>query len=135
MAEAGKLVPVPTEQTAQFWRGCARRELRLQQCGDCGRYQFPPQDFCRYCCGARLTWKAVSGRGKVLSWTIVHWSPNPAYAADAPYSLALIQLDEGPRMLTNIIGCPPGPIEIGMQVKVDFEQCGPDILLPKFKVT
>jgi uncharacterized OB-fold protein len=133
MANPGKLIPVPTEETAEFWRGCQQGELRIQRCGDCWRYQFPPQDFCRYCSSVKLAWTAMSGRGKVLSWTIVHWSPNPAYAADAPYSLALIQLEEGPRMLSNIVGCPPGPIQIGMQVKVEFEQCSPQILLPKFR--
>ncbi|HEY2106061.1 MAG TPA: OB-fold domain-containing protein, partial [Candidatus Binataceae bacterium] len=78
-------------------------------------------------------WQVTSGCGKVLSYTIVHWSPNPAYAAAAPYSLALIRLDEGPHMLTNIVGCPPDGVSIGMKVTVVFEQCGLDITLPKFK--
>ncbi len=133
MDQPGKLIPVPTQETAEFWNGCKQRELRLQRCADCGQYQFPPQSFCVHCSGDNVRWVPASGLGKVLSYTIVHWSPNPAYAADAPYSLALIQLDEGPRMLTNIVGCPPGEIRIGMEVAVVFEQCGPDILLPKFR--
>lgn len=130
---AGKLIPVPTPETAEFWRGCQSGELRLQRCDACRHYQFPPQNFCRNCSGGKLSWVAASGRGTVLSYTIVHWSPNPAYAAEAPYSLALVQLEEGPRMLTNIIGCPPGPIHIAMAVAVRFEQCSPEIMLPKFK--
>lgn len=133
MDQPGKLIPVPTPETAEFWAGCNQRELRLQRCTDCGKYQFPPQSFCRHCSSNKLSWTVSSGRGKVLSYTIVHWSPNPAYAADAPYSLALIQLAEGPRMLTNIVGCPPGDIRISMEVVVTFEQCGPDIMLPKFR--
>jgi uncharacterized protein len=133
MEKPGKLIPVPTAETAEFWAGCKRGELRLQRCADCGQYQFPPQTFCRHCSGNNLRWVTVSGRGKVLSYTIVHWSPNPAYAADAPYSLGLIQLDEGPRMLSNIVGCLPGEVRIGMAVAVLFEPCGPDIILPKFK--
>ena len=133
MDQPGKLIPVPTQETAEFWAGCKERQLRLQRCADCGQYQFPPQFFCAHCSGGKLNWVATSGRGKVLSYTIVHWSPNPAYAADAPYSLALIQLDEGPRMLTNIVNCPPDQIRIGMEVAVEFEQCGPDIMLPKFR--
>ncbi len=133
MDKPGKLIPVPTEETAEFWAGCMQRELRLQRCMSCNKYQFPPQGFCRHCSANNLNWTAVSGRGKVLSYTIVHWSPNPAYAADAPYSLALIQLDEGPRMLTNIVGCPPAEVRIGMEVAAVFEHCAPDITLPKFK--
>ena len=133
MDQFSKLIPVPTQETAAFWDGCKERELRLQCCSDCGQYQFPPQSFCRHCSGDNLTWVATPGRGKVLSYTIVYWSPNPAYASDTPYSLALIQLDEGPRMLTNIEGCPPGQVRIGMEVAVVFEQCGPDIMLPKFR--
>jgi uncharacterized protein len=132
--DPGKLIPVPTEETAEFWRGCQHGELRIQCCDDCGRYQFPPHSLCRHCSSTKIEWTTASGRGKVLSWTIVHWSPNPAYAADAPYSLALIQLDEGPRMLSNIIGCPPHPIQIGMQVKVEFERCSPEIMLPRFRM-
>jgi uncharacterized OB-fold protein len=135
MANPGKLIPIPTDETAEFWLGCSRRQLRIQRCNDCHQFQFPPQNFCRHCSGAKLAWTAASGRGKVLSRTIVHWSPNPAYAAESPYSLALIQLEEGPRMLSNLIGCPPDPIQIGMPVKVDFEQCGPEIMLPKFRPT
>ncbi len=133
MDKPGKLIPVPTEEAAEFWAGCMQHELRLQRCAACNKYQFPPQSFCRHCSGDSLNWVPVSGRGKVLSYTIVHWSPNPAYAADAPYSLALIQLDEGPRMLTNIVGCTPAEVRIGMAVAVVFERCGEDILLPKFK--
>jgi uncharacterized protein len=129
----GKLIPVSTAETEAFWAGCKQGELQFQRCGACAHYQFPPQTFCRHCAGDNLRWVTVSGRGKVLSYTIVHWSPNPAYAADAPYSLALIQLDEGPRMLTNIVGCPPGEVRIGMAVAVVFEQCSPNIMLPKFK--
>ena len=132
MDNPGKLIPVPTPETAEFWAGCMKRELRLQYCAGCGRNQFPPQSFCRHCSSDNLTWAVASGRGKVLSYTIVLWSPNPAYAVDAPYSLALIQLDEGPRMLSNIVGCPPDDVRIGMEVAVVFEQCAENIMLPKF---
>jgi uncharacterized protein len=132
--EPGKLIPVPTAETQAFWDGCKQGQLRLQRCAACGQYQFPPQAFCRHCASGDVRWVAVSGRGKVLSYTVVHWSPNPAYAAHAPYSLALIELDEGPRMLTNIVGCPPGEVSIGMVVSVIFEQCGSDIMLPTFEL-
>jgi len=129
-----KLIPVPTPETLPFWEGCRKGELRLQRCAACGQVQFPPQSFCAACLGENLTWFKAVGRGTVLSYTVVHWSPNPAYAADAPYVLALIALEEGPRMLTNIIGAPPGEVRIGIAVTVTFENCSPEIALPKFRI-
>ena len=132
MDKPGKLIPLPTQETLPFWQGCAKGELRLQRCAGCGHVQFPPQSFCTACLSENPAWIRASGRGSVLSYTIVHWSPNPAYAAEAPYVLALIALEEGPRMLSNIIDCPPGEVRIGMPVAVTFQPCGPDIALPQF---
>lgn len=130
----GKLIPTPTAETLPFWEGCNQGELRLQRCADCGHIQFPPQPFCAACLAGNLAWFKASGRGTVLSYTVVHWSPNPAYAADAPYVLALIALEEGPRMLTNIVGTPPAEVRIGMATVVTFENCAPGIALPKFTI-
>lgn len=134
MDKPGKLIPVPTPETAPFWEGCKKSELRLQRCAGCGHLQFPPQSFCAACLGERLVWVKATGRGTVLSYTVVHWSPNPAYAADAPYVLALIALEEGPRMLTNIVSCAPTDVRIGMTVAVTFEPCTEEIALPKFRL-
>lgn len=134
MDKPGKLIPIPTQETLPFWEGCRRGDLLLQRCAGCGHLQFPPQSFCAACLGENLTWIKVSGRGSVLSYTVIHWSPNPAYAANAPYVLALIVLDEGPHMLTNVIDCPPGEVRIGMAVTVTFVDCSPEIALPKFRV-
>jgi uncharacterized OB-fold protein len=134
MDKPGKLIPVPTQETLPFWEGCGKSELRLQRCAACGHLQFPPLSFCAACLNESLAWVNASGRGTVLSYTAVHWSPNPAYAADAPYVLALIALEEGPRMLTNIVGAPAGEVRIGMAVAVTFENCSPDIALPKFRI-
>ncbi len=134
MDKPGKLIPIPTEETLPFWEGCRRGDLLLQRCAGCGHLQFPPQSFCTACLGENLEWIKASGRGSVLSYTVIHWSPNPAYAADAPYVLALILLEEGPRMLTNIVDCPPGEVRVGMAVKVTFEDYSPEIALPKFRL-
>jgi uncharacterized OB-fold protein len=129
-----KLIPTPTAETLPFWEGCNQGELRLQRCSDCGHIQFPPQSFCAACLAGNLAWFKASGSGTVLSYTVVHWSPNPAYAADAPYVLALIALEEGPRMLTNIVRTPPAEVRIGMATVVTFENCAPGIALPKFTI-
>jgi uncharacterized protein len=130
----GKLIPVPTKETVPFWEGCAKGELRIQRCIACGHRQFPPGSVCTACFKDSLEWLAASGRGTVASYTVVYWSPNPAYAADAPYVLALIALEEGPRMLTNIVGASPDSVRIGATVAVSFEQCAPGIALPKFRL-
>jgi uncharacterized protein len=134
MDKPAKLIPSPTEETAPFWEGCMKGELRLQRCLACGHRQFPPACVCSACLHDNLEWITASGRGTVASYTVVHWSPNPAYGADAPYVLALIALEEGPRMLTNIVGAPPDTVRIGMAVKVCFEQCAPAVALPKFQL-
>jgi uncharacterized OB-fold protein len=134
MDKPGKLIPAPTEEALPFWEGCRKGELRLQRCGQCAHVQFPPQSFCAARLSDKLEWFQACGRGTVLSYTVVHWSPNPAYAADAPYVLALIALEEGPRMLTNIVGSPPGEVRIGTPVSVTFENCSPEIALPKFRI-
>jgi uncharacterized OB-fold protein len=134
MDTPGKLIPVPTAETVPFWEGCRNGNLLLQRCAGCGHLQFPPQSFCAGCLSEDMTWIKASGRGTVLSYTAVHWSPNPAYAADAPYVLALIGLEEGPRMLSNIVDCASGEVRIGMTVTAVFEDCGPGIALPKFRL-
>ena len=134
MDKPGKLIPEPTAETLPFWQGCKNGELLIQRCTGCGHLQFPPQSFCAACLGESLEWTKASGRGTVLSYTVVHWSPNPAYAADAPYVLALIVLEEGPHMLTNIVDCAPDDVRIGMAVAVAFEHCSPEIALPKFRL-
>jgi uncharacterized protein len=134
MDKPGKLIPVPTEETQPFWDGCAKGALRIQRCIACGHRQFPPGPVCVTCLNDDLEWITAAGRGTVASYTVVRWSPNPAYAADAPYVLALIALEEGPRMLTNIVGSPPDAVRIGAAVAVSFEQCAPGIALPKFRL-
>ncbi len=116
-----------------FWEGCNQSELRLQRCADCSHVQFPPQSFCAAGLAGNLVWFKASGRGTVLSY-VVHWSPNPACAADAPWVLALIAPEEGPRMLTDIVGTPAAEARIGMATVVTLENCAPAIALPKFTI-
>jgi uncharacterized protein len=130
---AGKFLPVPTAETARFWQGCHDHKFLLQRCSDCGRHQFYPRIICANCMSEQLEWTEASGRGTVASYTIVTRAVSDAYAADAPYVVALIELEEGPTMMSNVIGCDVGDVKSGMAVEVVFEDWSADITVPKFR--
>lgn len=131
-APAEKPVPVPTRETQPYWEGCKKHELRIQRCVACGHYQFYPRLYCTACMSERVEWVRASGRGKVLSFTIVYRPVSPAFAADVPYVVALVTLEEGPQMMSNIVGCSPERVYIGMPVQVTFEDRTEEISIPQF---
>ena len=128
-----KPVPVPTRETWPYWEGCKQHELRIQKCAACGHYQFYPRLYCTACMSERVEWVTASGRGKVLSFTIVYRPPSQGFAGEVPYVVALITLDEGPQMMSNIVGCVPEQVHIDMVVEVTFEDWTEEISVPKFK--
>lgn len=132
-APAGKPVPIPTRETQPYWDGCKQHELRIQKCAACGHYQFYPRLYCTACMSDQVEWVGTLGRGKVLSFTIVYRPVTQAFAADVPYIVALITLDEGPQMMSNIVGCAPEKVHIGMLVEVTFEDWTEEISVPKFR--
>lgn len=128
-----KNVPVSTAETAAYWDGCARHELLIQQCKECSTHQFYPRVMCTKCSGRSLEWMRASGRGRVKSFTIVRRAVSEAYAAEVPYVVALVELDEGPTMMSNIIGCNVDDVLIGAQVEVVFDQWQDGVVVPKFR--
>lgn len=134
MAEQiSKPIPTPTHETRPFWEGCKRHELRIQQCGACGQFQFYPRLYCSKCFSERVDWVNASGRAKVTTFTIVRRPVSPAFKDDLPYVVALVTLEEGPSMMTNIVGCPPEQVAIGMPVAVTFEDWTEEISIAKFR--
>jgi hypothetical protein len=133
MTESGKFFPRPTPETAVYWQGCHDHTLLIQHCKACGQYQFYPRLICTGCMGDQLEWVAARGRGKVTSYTIVRQAVSKAYAAEVPYVVALIQLEEGPKMMSNIVGCNPESVKTGMSVEVTFEDWSEEITMPKFR--
>ncbi len=107
-------------------------ELRLQRCTDCDHVYFPPRPFCPACSGRAVEVVGASGRGTLHSYVINH-RPRPGF--DAPYSIAVVELDEGPRMMTNIVGCDQTPeaLVLDMAVEVTFEALTDEITLPLFQ--
>lgn len=133
---AGKIAkpaPTPTLETRPYWDGCTRHELRIQRCGACGHHQFYPRIYCAQCFDDRVEWVTAAGRATVLSFTIVRRPVSPAFAPEVPYVVALVTLDEGPTMMTNIIGCAPEQVAIGMRVAVTFEDWNEEISIAKFR--
>ena len=128
-----KPLPNPTEDSAPYWAAAFNGELRMQQCGDCRHVRFPPSILCPRCLSERAEWVKLSGRGTVFSWIVVHQSQHPAFNADTPYNVAIIELEEGPRLHTNIVECTNDEIHIGMPVEVVFQKVNDDTALPKFR--
>ena len=127
--------PTPTldADSRTFWEACARHELIIQRCADCTRLRFPPVGLCPHCGSASVEHVRASGRGRVYSWIVVtHAVPKEIYAGEVPYAVALVELEEGVRLPTNIIGCEPAKISADMPVEVVFEERG-DTTLPLFR--
>jgi uncharacterized OB-fold protein len=134
MAEQiSKPLPTPTHETRPYWDACKRHELRIQQCGACGQHQFYPRLYCAKCFSERVEWVHASGRAKVATFTIVRRPVSPAFKDDLPYIVALVTLEEGPSMMTNIVGCAPEKVAIGMPVVVTFDDWTEEISIAKFR--
>jgi uncharacterized OB-fold protein len=127
-----RILPRVTPSNEHFWRGGAESELRFLHCGACDTYVHPPAPVCPDCYGKGLVPRAVSGRATVVTYTLNHqpWVPAP----DHPYAIAIVELEEqaGLRLMTNVIGCPPEDVRIGMPVRVTFEAHG-DVFVPLFE--
>lgn len=125
--------PVPTGETRAYWEGCRRHELRIQQCIACGHSQFYPRLYCTVCMSEQIEWVRASGRGRIMSFTVVYRPVTKAFAADVPYIVALIRLDEGPQLMSNIVECASERVTIGMPVIVTFEDRSEDVSVPVFR--
>jgi uncharacterized OB-fold protein len=127
-------MPPPNPVSAPYWDAARRHQLVLQRCGRCDRHVFYPRRTCPYCGGADLEWVPGSGRAVVHTYTVARRPTHPAFADRGPYVIAIVELAEGPRLTTNIVGCDPDDVRIGMAVSVDFEDVdGTDTSLPVFR--
>lgn len=124
--------PLPESDTDArgFWDGAAAGKLLIQRCLDCGHDQFYPRTFCLSCGGTHLELTESSGKGTVYSFTVVHRGPYDD--VPSPYVVAIVALDEGVRMLSNIVGCDAGDVRCDMKVKVKFEPLRDGVVLPLF---
>ena len=123
------------EAAALYWEAAARRELMLPRCGRCGLVFFPPRQFCPGCWGEDLAWERMGGGGTVWTFTEVHVAfYDDTWAGDVPYVVAVVELDEGPRLLANIVEANTGSLTIGDRVEAVFEDRPEGVTLPMFRV-
>ena len=120
-------------ETRAYWEGCGRHELILQRCADCGTVQHRPRALCVSCLSDEIRHFRASGRGIVHSYTVTHQNQAPGFREALPYALAYIELEEGPRLLSNVVGWEPGSLRIGLPVQVEFVDTDAELAVPRFR--
>ncbi|MEW6268260.1 MAG: OB-fold domain-containing protein [Thermodesulfobacteriota bacterium] len=133
MSTTAKPVPRVTPELAPFFAAAKRGELAVQRCTECGLLRFPPREVCSRCWSRGADWTFVSGRGQVYSFYVMHQVYHPGFAGEVPYPVVVVELEEGPRVLSNLVGCARDEIAIGMPVEATFEQLDGTVTLPKFR--
>ena len=128
-----KPLPKINADTKPFWDACRNHELRFQKCTECGHVRWPPSIICPLCYSNKTEWIRASVKGKVFSFVVYHKAFHPAFEADLPYVVAMVELQEGPHFLTNIVGCDPGAVSCEMPVDVSWEDITEEFSLPKFR--
>jgi uncharacterized OB-fold protein len=117
-----------------FWDSVKAHGAQLQRCDSCGRFRFIPTELCT-CGSAASTWTPIAGTGQVYTYTVVHRAPTPAYQAKAPYVIAHVTMDEGPRMISHLVGVEPEQVTIGMPVRLGYDDVTPELTLYHFEPT
>jgi uncharacterized protein len=136
MAEEKKpriTLPRVDEESRPFWEACARHELYVQKCRTCGTVFYYPRSFCPEDLSADLEWLRCSGKGTIYTFTITRQNQSAGFRDKVPYVMAYVELEEGVRMLTNIVGCTPEEVKIGMPVEVTFNDATPELSFPLFR--
>ncbi len=128
-----KPLPHPSPISAPYWAAAKRHKLALQRCAACERFVFYPRALCPHCGSAELVWGEASGRGQIYTFTVARRATMRPFEPDVPYVIAVVELEEGPRMTTNIVDCDPDAIRVGMPVVAAFEDVTPEITLVKFR--
>jgi uncharacterized OB-fold protein len=131
--EVPRPLPRPSPFSRPFWEAARRHELILQRCSSCTQHIFYPRYNCPHCGSTTLEWVKASGNGSVHTFTVARRPTHPAFADRTPYVIAIVELEEGPRMTTNIVDCDPDSVRIGMRVKVTFEDVNEEVSLPVFR--
>lgn len=127
-----KPLPEVTNDNRPFWEACKRHELLLQTCSACGHVRHA-NPICPRCWSLDYTWTPASGRGRVYTWVVVHQRYNRAFEQDLPYNVTIIELDEGPRLVTNLVGIDNDAILPELPVEVVWDEVTEELTLPKFR--
>jgi uncharacterized OB-fold protein len=128
-----KPIPVPSPETEPFWEGCTRHELLIPRCDQCGSHWFPPSILCPECLSTEWQWIKASGKGKIFAFGVYHRVYHQGFKEEVPYTVAVVELEEGPRIVSNVTGIPPTDVKVDMPVEVYFDDITPDATLYKFR--
>jgi uncharacterized OB-fold protein len=128
-----KPLPVPTPESAPYWAGLREGRLLMQRCTACGKLQFYPRSICRHCTSDELDWAEMSGNGRIYSYTIVYRAPFEAFQADVPYAYAVVELDEGPRVVCTIVTDDLNALVVEQPVTAVFDPVTEDVTLLRFR--
>jgi uncharacterized OB-fold protein len=126
-------VPVADEASAPFFAGARDGQLMLQRCTKCGRHRLPGRERCVDCWSEDVEWVQVSGRGTLYTFGIMHQQYHPAFADVLPYNYAIVELEEGPRLVTNIIDCANDDLRVDMPVTAAFDPVSDETTLVRFR--
>jgi len=126
-------IPIADKASAPFFQGAKERRLMLLRCALCGRHRLPGRERCADCWSTEVEWAQASGRGKLHSFGIMHQQYHPAFAEVVPYSFAIVELEEGPRLVTNIVGCPHEELRVDMPVEAVFDDVSEETTLVRFR--
>ena len=129
-----KPLPELEGYAGEFYGFCKKGELRFQRCSDCGTWRHVPREMCASCSSFNWTWELSSGRGTIFSWTVTDRPLHPDFAGDVPYAPTIVEMDEGVRLLTEVVDCAPEDLDIGLPVEVVFEEVTSKVTLPKFRI-
>ena len=135
MSEYKKTLPKINIETKAFWDACRRHELIVQRCEDCGAYHFYPCEMCNKCNSMNVEWRKVSGKGRVYTWTVVCYATDPEWAADVPYVVAVVELNEQSvlLMMGRLVDIDPEDVIVEMPVEVTFNDVTDEITLPQWR--
>lgn len=128
-----KPLPRPTLWSQPFWEGTKRHKLLLKKCKACGHIDHPPYLYCTACSSEECEWVEASGKSTLYAYAVNTYGVPFPFMEDLPYVLGLIDLPEGPRMISNVVGCAAEDLKNGMELKVVFDRVSPDIVLPKWR--
>jgi uncharacterized OB-fold protein len=128
-----KPLPVIDEEMRPWWEALQRHELYVQKCRDCGDLRYHPRAQCTNCLSPRTEWVRCSGRGQVYTFTATYQNQGAGFRESLPYIMAWVELEEGVKMLTNLVECRPEEAKIGMPVEVVYEDVTPQVTLAKFR--
>lgn len=133
MSATPPVLPTIDDGNRPFWDGCREGVIRLQRCAACGHLRYPVAPLCPRCLATETVWEDVSGAGEVYSFAVFRHAYNDAWRERIPYTVALVRLEEGPTLISNVVGIEPEQVRVGLPVEAVFERASDDVTIPQFR--